>query len=163
MNPDDKLDGDINSEKKMLRANTEKKRQLLCRRDAQKASISIVQNFCDTWRPLFGSIVSAFWPFREELDVRPLIYRLKAEGYTIALPQVVAKKTPLLFRELKPATPLLADKYGVWGLKKFMGREYMGVNRTTFIIDKDRKLKHVIEKVNTKIHHDDVLAVLSDL
>jgi 5-formyltetrahydrofolate cyclo-ligase len=113
MNFEDKSDRNIDSEKKILRVSAEKKRQLLCRRDAQKASISIVQNFCETWSPPFGSIISAFWPFRAELDVRPLIYRLKVEGYTIALPQVVAKARPLLFREWTTTTPLLADKYGV--------------------------------------------------
>ena len=113
MDFEDKSDSDIDYEKKILRVIAEKKRQLLCRRDAQKASMSIVQNFFESWLPPLGSIVSAFWPFRAELDVRPLIYRLKAEGYTIALPQVIAKATPLLFREWEPATPLLADKYGV--------------------------------------------------
>lgn len=51
----------------------------------------------------------------------------------------------------------IADKYGVWGLKKFMGKEYMGINRITFVIGKDGKLKHIMEKVKTKSHHDDVL------
>ncbi|MCP4911743.1 MAG: thioredoxin-dependent thiol peroxidase [Oligoflexia bacterium] len=51
----------------------------------------------------------------------------------------------------------LCEKYGVWGLKKFMGKEYMGVNRMTFIIGKDGKLKHIMEKVKTKTHHEDVL------
>jgi len=72
-------------------------------------------------------------------------------------------KEKLNFDLLSDEDHKIADKYGVWGLKKFMGREYMGVNRMTFIIGKDGKLKHVIEKVNTKTHHDDVLAVLSDL
>lgn len=54
----------------------------------------------------------------------------------------------------------VAEKYGVWGLKKFMGREFMGILRTTFIIGKDGRLKHVIEKVKTKTHHDDVVALL---
>ena len=54
-------------------------------------------------------------------------------------------------------------KYGAWGLKKFMGREFMGVLRTTFIIGKDGRLKHVMDKVNTKSHHDDVLALVTDL
>ncbi|MFG1499647.1 thioredoxin-dependent thiol peroxidase [Halobacteriovorax sp. XZX-3] len=49
------------------------------------------------------------------------------------------------------------DKYGVWGLKKFMGKEYMGVIRTTFIIGKDGRLKYVMDKVKTKSHHEDVL------
>ncbi|MBB3059993.1 thioredoxin-dependent thiol peroxidase [Microbulbifer rhizosphaerae] len=51
----------------------------------------------------------------------------------------------------------VADKYGCWGLKKFMGREYMGLLRTTFIIDKNGRLRHIIDKVKTKSHHDDVL------
>ena len=52
---------------------------------------------------------------------------------------------------------------GVWGLKKFMGKEYMGVNRMTFVIGQDGKLKHIMEKVKTKSHHDDVLEVLKSL
>jgi len=72
-------------------------------------------------------------------------------------------KEKLNFDLLSDEDHKIAEKYGVWGLKKFMGREYMGVNRMTFIIGKDGKLKHIIEKVNTKTHHDDVLAVLSDL
>ncbi|GAA5523626.1 peroxiredoxin Bcp [Microbulbifer aestuariivivens] len=51
----------------------------------------------------------------------------------------------------------IADKYGCWGLKKFMGREFMGLLRTTFIIDKEGRLRHIIDKVKTKTHHDDVL------
>jgi peroxiredoxin Q/BCP len=56
----------------------------------------------------------------------------------------------------------IADAYGVWGEKKFMGREYMGVHRMTFIIDKQGVLRHVFSKVNTKTHHDDVLAWISE-
>lgn len=56
----------------------------------------------------------------------------------------------------------IAEKYGVWGLKKFMGRESMGIHRTTFLIGKDGRLKSIMEKVKTKTHHDDVLALISD-
>ena len=38
-----------------------------------------------------------------------------------------------------------------------MGKEYMGILRTTFIIGKDGKIKHIMDKVKTKTHHDDVL------
>ena len=55
------------------------------------------------------------------------------------------------------------EKYGVWQLKKFMGREFMGVLRTTFIIGKDGRLKHVMDKVKTKSHHDDVIALIREL
>lgn len=54
----------------------------------------------------------------------------------------------------------VAEKYGVWALKKFMGRESMGILRTTFIIGSDGKLRHIMDKVVTKTHHDDVLALL---
>jgi len=57
----------------------------------------------------------------------------------------------------------VADAYGAWGLKKFMGKEYMGILRTTFIVDKQGRLAHVMDKVKTKSHHDDVLALLAEL
>jgi peroxiredoxin Q/BCP len=44
-----------------------------------------------------------------------------------------------------------------------MGREFMGVLRTSFIIGKDGRLKHVMDKVKTKSHHDDVMALIKEL
>ncbi len=55
-----------------------------------------------------------------------------------------------------------AEAYGVWGLKKNYGREYMGIVRSTYIIGKDGKVKHVMPKVNTKTHHDDVLGWIKE-
>lgn len=59
--------------------------------------------------------------------------------------------------------PLVADtekevigKYGVWGEKKFMGKVYDGIHRTTFIIDEQGKVAHVIIKVKTKTHTDQI-------
>ncbi len=69
-------------------------------------------------------------------------------------------KHELNFTLLSDEDHKVADKYGVWGLKKFMGREYMGINRMSFIIGKDGRLKHIMEKVKTKTHHDDVLAII---
>lgn len=57
----------------------------------------------------------------------------------------------------------IAEQYGVWAMKKFMGKEFMGVHRLTFIIGEDGTLLHVIEKVKTKTHHDDVLSLLDSL
>jgi peroxiredoxin Q/BCP len=48
--------------------------------------------------------------------------------------------------------------YGVWGSKKFMGREYEGIHRTTFVISEDGNIEHIISKVKTKDHADQVLA-----
>lgn len=54
----------------------------------------------------------------------------------------------------------VAEEYGVWGLKKFMGREFMGILRTSFIINKEGRLMKVLDKVNTKTHDQDVLEIL---
>lgn len=72
-------------------------------------------------------------------------------------------KEDLNFILLSDEDHSIAEKYGVWGLKKFMGREYMGIIRSTFVIDKQGKLAHVIGKVKTKSHHDDVLKILKSL
>ena len=60
--------------------------------------------------------------------------------------------------------PLLSDEshemlqsYGVWGLKKFMGREYMGISRVTYIIDQSGLIEKVYDKVQTKTHANDIL------
>ena len=65
---------------------------------------------------------------------------------------------------------LLADeetkvlkKYKVWGKKKFMGREYMGINRTTFLIDKKGKILKIWENVKVKDHAKEVLVTLNDI
>mgnify|MGYP001409995174 FL=1 len=47
--------------------------------------------------------------------------------------------------------------YGVWGSKKFMGREYDGVHRTTFLIDENGLINKIITKVNTKNHTEQIL------
>ena len=57
----------------------------------------------------------------------------------------------------------IADKYGVWGPKKFMGKEFDGIHRITFIIDENGKLIHIMDKFKTKTHHDDVIAYLQSL
>ncbi len=72
-------------------------------------------------------------------------------------------KEQLNFALLSDEDHAVAEKYGAWGLKKFMGREFMGILRTTFIIGKDGRLKHVMDKVKTKTHHDDVLALIDEL
>ncbi len=72
-------------------------------------------------------------------------------------------KHELNFDLLADEGHLIADKYGVWGLKKFMGKEYMGIKRTTFIIDKAGKLRVIMDKVKTKSHHDDVMTEIKAL
>lgn len=69
------------------------------------------------------------------------------------------EKQKLNFLLLSDEDHEVTKRYGVWGPKKFMGREFLGVKRSTFIIDRAGVLRHVLEKVNTKTHHEDVLAL----
>lgn len=73
------------------------------------------------------------------------------------------EKQDLNFTLLSDEDHAVAEKYGAWGLKKFMGKEFMGILRTSFIIGKDGRLKHVMDKVATKTHHDDVLQLIKEL
>ena len=54
----------------------------------------------------------------------------------------------------------MLENYGVWGKKKFMGREYMGISRITYIINEDGKIEHVIEKVKTMSHAQDLISLM---
>lgn len=68
----------------------------------------------------------------------------------------------LNFTLLSDEDHAVADKYGSWGRKKFMGKEYDGILRQTYIIGKDGRLKEVFTKVKTKTHHDDVMDYIKE-
>jgi peroxiredoxin Q/BCP len=70
------------------------------------------------------------------------------------------EKYGLPFRLLADTDHEVADAYGVWGEKKYMGRTYMGVERSTFVIDENGDVKRVMRKVKPETHADDVLATL---
>lgn len=71
-------------------------------------------------------------------------------------------KYDLAFSLLSDEDHSVAAAYACWGMKKFMGKEYEGLLRTTFIIDAHGVVIHVMDKVKTKSHHDDVLALLTE-
>ena len=67
----------------------------------------------------------------------------------------------LNFTLLADADHAVADLYGTWGEKSMYGRTYMGVARSTFIIDADGVVAHVIPKASPKTHDEQVLALLA--
>ncbi|WP_039914067.1 thioredoxin-dependent thiol peroxidase [Cellvibrio mixtus] len=69
-------------------------------------------------------------------------------------------KYELNFELLADEDHSIAEKYGVWGLKKFMGREFMGILRTSFLINKEGRLVAIMDKVNTKTHDQEMLALI---
>ena len=91
--------------------------------------------------------------------------KLQAEGYTIlgVSPDSIeshtkfSNKYSLPFDLIADTNQEIATLYGVWQLKKFMGREKMGVVRTTFIIDENGIIADIIKKVDTKAHDKQIL------
>ena len=71
--------------------------------------------------------------------------------------QKFIEKYSLPFNLISDEDQKVVNDYGVWQLKKFMGREYMGIVRTTFIIDEKGSIVDIITKVNTKDHTSQII------
>ena len=101
----------------------------------------------------------------EACNLRDNYQTFQSKGYEILGVSADSEKKQLNFStKQKLPYSLLADEdkevimaYGVWGPKKFMGKEYDGIHRTTFVIDEDGKIEDVITKVKTKDHSAQIL------
>jgi peroxiredoxin Q/BCP len=71
------------------------------------------------------------------------------------------EKYDLPFTLLADTDHAVAEQYGVWGEKTYMGRTYLGVSRSTFVLDADGIVSRVMHDVKPATHSDDVLAVLA--
>ena len=108
---------------------------------------------------------------KESCQFRDLFPRFRKDGTVILgiSPDSVKshakfkKKFELPFTLLADEGHKVADSYGVWALKTFMGRKYMGVERTTFIIGPDGRIARVFENVKPDGHAEEVAAALKDL
>jgi len=67
-----------------------------------------------------------------------------------------SEKHDLRFPLIADTDKVIAQAYGVWGEKKFMGRQYMGIQRTTFIIDENGVIEKIFTKVDTKKHFEQI-------
>ena len=101
-------------------------------------------------------------------NLRDVRDELAAKGVTVVgispdAPKRLAKfveRDNLNFTLLGDEQHEVANAFGVWGPKKFMGREYDGIHRLSFLIDQSGKVSHVFDKFKTKDHHEVVLNVL---
>ena len=101
----------------------------------------------------------------EACDLRDNFERFQANKYELLGVSADAASKQAKFKEkYNFPFPLIADEdksvieaFGVWGPKKFMGKEYDGIHRTTFIIDENGIIDEVIEKVKTKEHAAQIL------
>ena len=107
---------------------------------------------------------------KEACSFRDAFSKFKKQGITILgvspdsekSHQKFTAKYKLPFTLLADTDHSIADAYGVYGEKKFMGRTYMGIHRTTFLIDEKGKIKKVFEKVKPEDHADEVLGAFSE-
>lgn len=100
-------------------------------------------------------------------DNFPAFGKLQAQVFGVSVDPVAkhkkfADKYKLPFTLLSDEDKLVVNAYGVWGKKKFMGREYMGTNRISFLIDPDGNIAKVYEKVKPKEHAEEVLTDLAE-
>lgn len=101
----------------------------------------------------------------EACDLRDHYTELKKAGYALlGVSADSVNKQRNFSDKFDFPFPLLADEekevinaFGVWGPKKFMGKEYDGIHRKTFIVDEEGKVARVIDKVNTKQHAAQIL------
>ncbi len=102
---------------------------------------------------------------KQACNLRDNYAELQQAGYEVVgvSPDPVARhkkfeaKYELPFRLLADPEKQVIESYGIWGKKKFMGREYMGVNRKTFVINEQGHIAEIIEKVKTKEHTAQIL------
>ncbi|MDC6351637.1 thioredoxin-dependent thiol peroxidase [Zeaxanthinibacter sp. PT1] len=96
----------------------------------------------------------------EACDLRDHYQEFKDRGYALlGVSEDTEKKQSNFKEKYELPFPLLADTdhtvletFGVWGEKKFMGKVYDGIHRTTFVIDEEGVVERVIDKVKTKAH-----------
>lgn len=101
----------------------------------------------------------------EACDLRDNYHRFLSLGYEVLGVSADNVKRQTTFKEKNNLPyPLIADTdrevieaFGVWGEKKFMGRTFDGIHRTTFIINEKGIIEKVITKVNTKAHTEQIL------
>ncbi len=101
----------------------------------------------------------------EACNLRDNFHAFQSQGYEILGVSADSEKRQQNFvTKYDLPFPLLADEnhevingFGVWGPKKFMGKEYDGIHRTTFVIDGNGTIEQVISKVKTKEHASQIL------
>lgn len=101
----------------------------------------------------------------EACSLRDGYAELLKQGYVVVgvSPDSTASHRKFIDKQSLPFTLIadsdhsIAEAYGAWGLKKFMGREYMGILRKTFVINTEGRIEKIFDKVDTKDHYNQIL------
>jgi peroxiredoxin Q/BCP len=106
----------------------------------------------------------------ESCNLRDNYKQLKKDGFEVigvsadteAKHQRFIDKHDLPFNLLADVDRKMLNAYGVWGEKKFMGKTYDGIHRTTFVINEGGIIEKIIKKVKTKVHTEQILEELKN-
>ncbi|MDO4783199.1 MAG: thioredoxin-dependent thiol peroxidase [Capnocytophaga felis] len=104
----------------------------------------------------------------EACDLRDGYSLLKEKGYellgisadSVARQANFASKNNLNFPLIADENKQIIEQFGVWGEKKFMGKTFDGIHRKTFILNENHVVTHIIEKVKTKEHTQQILEII---
>ncbi|WP_026374979.1 thioredoxin-dependent thiol peroxidase [Aestuariibacter salexigens] len=97
---------------------------------------------------------------KSELDSQNVVVLGVSPDPVKRLPKFIEKEQ-LNFTLLSDEDHQVAEQFGVWGPKKFMGKEYDGIHRISFLIDEQGNIEHVFNKFKTKDHHQVVIDYLN--
>ncbi len=107
----------VYEQKRTLRDEARERRRRAAEAAGKRAGERLADNFFKAAARFANRLpqapVSGYWPMAEEMDVRPLMARLHGEGHVIALPVVVAKGKPLIFRRWQPGAALAMAGFGL--------------------------------------------------
>jgi len=98
---------------------------------------------------------------KTELDEKNVVVLGISIDAVKRLPKFIERDN-LNFTLLSDEDHAVADQFGVWGEKKFMGKVYDGLHRISFLINEDGIIEHVFNKFKTKDHHEVVLSYLNN-
>jgi len=107
------------TKKKLRQDALDKRGKLAASRDNDAAAARLMNYFLKTFAPEEGTPIAAYWPYRDEIDVRPLLEKLDSLGCNCLLPVVRGRNEALQFHQWKPGDELEASRFGVLEPSKF--------------------------------------------
>lgn len=106
-------DEELDEAKTELRAAARDRRESFHAREGQAAARAVRDRFLARVPLAHGAVVAGYWPFGAELDPMPLLEALHARGHPLALPVVVRRRAPLVFRAWKPGDEMSTHRFGM--------------------------------------------------
>lgn len=103
----------VNQKRELRSIALERREKIAASVNTTHAAKSLESNFLNYFKPTRNETIAVYWPFRQEIDVIPLLRQLDTMGCSCLLPAVIGRKEPLQFRKWKPGDNLVVSRFGV--------------------------------------------------